>query len=277
MLNRFLIELKFMDSELNLAEQIAKIVADLSPDLVQLICDEIDILPSDSNMDAVMRIIRHINNSALRSLLSQVILSADEKYHSYGPQFVSLALRSAYKASQFKSDKSGLELVWTGPPQPMSTLRRTDQVLSDLITSAKHSLMIVSFAVYKLPHIEHALNAAMDKGVSVRFIFESRKESKGLLSIDGFNRNKDSALNRAELYVWPLERRSKTESGRIGALHAKCAVADRETAFISSANLTAAALHLNMELGIIIHGNKIPCAIIDHFEGLIKSGFLRRE
>jgi len=266
-----------MDNELNLPEQIAKIAADLSPDVAKLICDEIDNLPSDSNMNSVMRIVRHVNNSALRSLLSQVISDAEKQYHSYGYQMVSLALRSAYKATQLKSNTSELELVWTGPSKPMSTFRRTDQVLSDLITTAQHSLMIVSFAVYKIPHIESAIGAALDKGVSIRFVFESGKESRGRITFDGYNRFSDSKLKNAELFVWPLQQRHEGEHGQIGSLHAKCAVADNETAFISSANLTDAALHRNMELGILIKGGGIPKKITEHFDGLIANGILLRK
>jgi phosphatidylserine/phosphatidylglycerophosphate/cardiolipin synthase-like enzyme len=37
-------------------------------------------------------------------------------------------------------------------------------------------------------------------------------------------------------------------------MHAKAAVADSSTAFLTSANLTEAALERNMELGVLIHG-----------------------
>ena len=44
-------------------------------------------------------------------------------------------------------------------------------------------------------------------------------------------------------------------------MHVKAAVADSRIAFLSSANLTEAALERNMELGVLIRGGHLPAAI----------------
>jgi len=49
-------------------------------------------------------------------------------------------------------------------------------------------------------------------------------------------------------------------------LHAKLAVADGESLFISSANLTNAAMQLNMELGVLICGGELPAQVVKHFD-----------
>jgi phosphatidylserine/phosphatidylglycerophosphate/cardiolipin synthase-like enzyme len=54
----------------------------------------------------------------------------------------------------------------------------------------------------------------------------------------------------------------------------KTAVADSEVAFLTSANLTEAALERNMELGVLIRGGKMPSAIERLIETLIESGEL---
>ena len=61
---------------------------------------------------------------------------------------------------------------------------------------------------------------------------------------------------------------------RHGSLHAKCAVADAATLLISSANLTAYALSLNMELGLLVRGGPQPQEVAAHFTGLIQRGVL---
>ncbi|MGH2410351.1 MAG: hypothetical protein ACRDGS_08300 [Chloroflexota bacterium] len=43
----------------------------------------------------------------------------------------------------------------------------------------------------------------------------------------------------ATVYVWPLDQRPVDDKGRHGSLHVKCAIADDDVLFISSANLTA--------------------------------------
>ena len=57
-------------------------------------------------------------------------------------------------------------------------------------------------------------------------------------------------------------------------LHAKCAVADGRYLFVSSANLTEAALHLNMELGLLIRGGKQPSHVQQHLVWLVENRIL---
>ena len=62
--------------------------------------------------------------------------------------------------------------------------------------------------------------------------------------------------------------------GKHGSLHAKCAVADRRRLFLSSANLTAYALTLNMELGLLVTDGPLPAQVDQHFRALIEAGKL---
>lgn len=74
--------------------------------------------------------------------------------------------------------------------------------------------------------------------------------------------------------VWELE---PTAGGQQlwGLLHAKCALADRRLLFLSSANLTGAAMTLNMELGVLIEGGALPRQLGAHFDELVQHGVLR--
>jgi len=83
-------------------------------------------------------------------------------------------------------------------------------------------------------------------------------------------------LEAAKLYIWPLEKRHVSTSGDFGALHAKLAVADGESLFISCANLTNAAMQLNMELGVLICGGDLPAQVEKHFDEIILTGVLKR-
>ena len=58
-------------------------------------------------------------------------------------------------------------------------------------------------------------------------------------------------------------------------MHAKCAIADGRIAFVTSANLTGAAMTENMELGLVVRGGDVPRRIAAHFNALIASGELR--
>ena len=82
-------------------------------------------------------------------------------------------------------------------------------------------------------------------------------------------------MPEAEIFRWPPDNRPRDEEGRIGTLHAKCAVADESLAFVSSANLTGDALESNMELGMLVEGGDTARRIRSHFDRLIQQGVLR--
>jgi len=73
-----------------------------------------------------------------------------------------------------------------------------------------------------------------------------------------------------------LEKREKDINGKLGILHVKCAVADGNHLFLSSANLTDYAFTINMELGLLVTGGKLPEHVERHFERLIEAGQLTR-
>jgi cardiolipin synthase A/B len=58
-------------------------------------------------------------------------------------------------------------------------------------------------------------------------------------------------------------------------MHAKAAVADSRVAFLTSANLTEAALERNMEFGVLIRGGVLPASIDRVIDALLESGELQ--
>ncbi|SYZ72212.1 Phospholipase D/Transphosphatidylase (fragment) [Candidatus Zixiibacteriota bacterium] len=112
--------------------------------------------------------------------------------------------------------------------------------------------------------------------MSVKIIIETEKDSHGRLKADGLNEILGSGIQIADVYVWPESERPSSDKGYTGVLHAKCSVADSRVALISSANLTEAAMDLNMEMGIVIRGSEVPSIIHDHFNSLISKGVISR-
>jgi phosphatidylserine/phosphatidylglycerophosphate/cardiolipin synthase-like enzyme len=60
-----------------------------------------------------------------------------------------------------------------------------------------------------------------------------------------------------------------------GVLHAKAVVADDEAVFITSANLTEAALDRNIELGVLIRDRAFGLAVSGYFRSLIEHDLLK--
>lgn len=131
----------------------------------------------------------------------------------------------------------------------------------------------MSCAAYRVAALVHALRAAAERGVDVRLVLESVVESKGKLSHDA-KRVFDALGDTVSFYVWPAELRI-SQGGGHAAMHAKCAVADRGIAFVTSANLTGAAITDNMELGLVVRGGDVPRRIAKLFDALISDRVLR--
>lgn len=162
-----------------------------------------------------------------------------------------------------------VDLVWTGPDLKQFPVRRSEQVLLDVINAANDSLFIVSFVLVNIPLIEEAISRAVDRGVDVRMLIESEDKENS----DDF-RETVMRLNEAipgiMLYVWPRENRDNTDGG-FARVHAKCAVADKNVAFLTSANLTSAALDKNIEMGVHIVGGNIPDGITRQLISMIST------
>lgn len=187
---------------------------------------------------------------------------------------VALSVRAAAAAVHEMRGEQQVFVVWTGPAGYEVPVRATSMVLGEVIEEARKTLMVVSFAAYRVAAVVEALRAAAARGVVVRLVLESVIESKGKLSHDA-KQAFDALGNTVSFYVWPAELRVSAHGGH-ASMHAKCAVADRRTAFVTSANLTGAAMTDNMELGLVVRGGDVPQRIADHFEALIATGTLRQ-
>lgn len=186
---------------------------------------------------------------------------------------LALALRAASSVRADATQEEMVEVVWTGPTSHEIPVRRTREVLLELIGLATQRLTVVSFAAYKVPEVLAELTSAAARGVDVRLILETAEDSGGRLSHDAAEAF-DSLRNAAAFYVWPLDRRGSGQS-ITSALHAKAIVADARAAFVTSANLTGHGLGANMELGLLVRGGAIPGRLTSHFDELIAQGTLR--
>ena len=186
---------------------------------------------------------------------------------------LALAVQVAADAVADTRGEQQVSVVWTGPASYEVPVRATSAVLTDVIAEAKHELIVVSFAAYKVADVVEALRSAADRKVTVRLVLESVADSNGKLTHDA-KLAFDAIPDDVEFYVWPAERRA-TPAGSHAAMHAKCAVADGRIAFVTSANLTGAAMTENMELGLLVRGGDVPRRIAAHFRALIGSGDLR--
>lgn len=185
-------------------------------------------------------------------------------------ELASMLLASSFVYTKLAAEQS-TELVWTGPTTPFVSTRRTEQVLLQVINSAKKSLFITSFVAYDVSTIVQALNAAAERGVAISMLLELSQDHGGSITFDAIGKMK-TLVPSAGLYAW----RDKADAFSDGRVHAKVAVADAKLCFITSANLTGHAMDKNMEAGILIEGGKIPATMSHHLQSLEVTNTIER-
>lgn len=184
------------------------------------------------------------------------------------PKELAAALRGASATASMQEGCSAVEMVWTGPSSGMVPVRHTEQVLCEVVDSARNRLFIVSFVAYEVGSIVRALQEATRRGVRVGVLLESSTERGGKVTVDSVKTMK-AAVPSADVYVWHTGTRNEGVGATIGSVHAKCAVADGKLAFITSANLSTAAMERNMELGVLVRGGHLPDELHRHLEALV--------
>jgi phosphatidylserine/phosphatidylglycerophosphate/cardiolipin synthase-like enzyme len=187
---------------------------------------------------------------------------------------LALALRAAADAvSQLRASQS-IDVVWTGPATPEVPVRRTHEVLLEVIGSASSSLILVSFAAYKVAEVNEAIREAAARDVDVRLVLETSVEEGGTLKGAGAAKAFSDLEGVVAIYEWPGSKREPVPGGGRGAMHAKAALADEHTALVTSGNLTGYALTANMELGVLVRGGALPRRLARHYRQLMMDGVL---
>lgn len=210
-----------------------------------------------------------VTTPTARAALDRLIAAWEETGVS-GDVLGGILVGAAFAREQAQRESS-VELVWTGPTTPFVATRRTEQVLLDLIGHAQRDLFLVSFVAYDVSSVVDALNAAAARGINIQILLETSSGHGGSLSLDPIATMR-RCVPSATLYVW-IDRPAPFAEGRV---HAKVAVADGATAFLTSANLTGHALEKNMEAGVVISGGHVPKGLRAHLHALIETKVIRR-
>ncbi len=124
--------------------------------------------------------------------------------------------------------------------------------------------------MYRIPNIANALVRAAKRGVKLTVIVETPDKLGGENAYSTLRALGEEVETCSSVYFWPKEKRKLSKTKKPGILHVKCAVADGEWLFLSSANLTQQAFTINMELGMLVRGGSMPQRVEQQFEKLIK-------
>ena len=249
-----------------LLDAIVNFVALVSPAKARLVAG---VLREATLSDAARAVHPLLGTPAARAAAGRVL--AEWAQHRTSGNEVAGMLLGASEACQRMDREQIIELVWTGPTTRFVPIRRTEQVLIDLIANAHTDLFLVSFVAYDVASVTNALNQAATRGVRLRLLLEASTSQGGSLAFDPAS-NMRTNVPAAEILTW----KEKSEPFVDGKVHAKLAVIDASRAFITSANLTGHALDKNIEAGVLINGGPVPKTLSDHLQALIDVGVLGR-
>ncbi len=255
----------------DLWEIIGEIALELHYDRIEQIAEMISRLTSP---DGVGRVSDDLGSSVSSSSIAR-LSDAWKRVPQTTSREVAAALLAAAKTAEAVRRSESVELVWTGPSTGLVPVRHTEQVLREIIDSARRRLFLVSFVAYEVASVRQALNRAEGRGVEISILLESSDRHGGRVSVDSVKGMK-GAVSSARVFIWSPDAKERDTAGLGGAVHAKCAVADGSTAFITSANLSTAAMERNMELGVRIEGGHLPAQLDRHLLALITTKMIVR-
>lgn len=175
-----------------------------------------------------------------------------------------------------------LQLVWSGPEDPVSRTRETSVVVRELFQRAERSVLVATYAIAQGEQVFGPLARRMDEvpTLAVRVFVNVPRPFPDARS--------DAAIlveyGRRFREVWPGARLPavfhdpralSTAGGTRASLHAKCVVVDGRWAFVTSANFTEAAQERNVEAGLVVEDESVARALVGQFDGLVEAGALQ--
>lgn len=253
-----------------LLAQIHTVAQQLPPSVLNTVSAFFADLPQSTDSEIVWRpLLQQLPKSTWRQALTELLTIWYEDNFELSGESIATALRSMRYCVERSQEALNIEVVWTGPEVSRIPVRRTEQVLLQLIRSSVSELTLVSFAVYKVPTLTKALVAALNRGVQIRIITETNEGDT--FAPFGVKAGLGQEIStRADVYEWDKAKRPRDSTGKHGSLHVKVAISDRQHLFITSANLTNYALSLNMEMGLLVHSEVTACHISEHLDQLIQ-------
>ncbi|MGE0128973.1 MAG: DISARM system phospholipase D-like protein DrmC [Blastocatellales bacterium] len=257
-----------------LLEKIHQAVVEIPPPVLESLIGALRDSAESSYEQIRQTVLKPIPTPEFRDTINELLEAWRIENHLLTPQSLALALASAAHSYQTTKEQTAIEIVWTGPTTGVIPLRRTEQTLIEMIREAKEELLIVSFAVYDIAEIVIEMEIASARGVALTIVVETPESGQGKIPFSIESLLTDQIKAKARILKWPHEKREKGENGKHGSLHAKCAVADRDSVLISSANLTQYAFNLNMEMGLRVKDKALAEKIVRHFELLAQRGIL---
>jgi putative cardiolipin synthase len=177
------------------------------------------------------------------------------------------------------ADTGDATLYVDDPPvdNPKNREEAPIQVASELVElfdGAESEILIVSAYLIPTPHLEGAIERALDRGVRVRILTNSIGSNNHLTAHSAYRNHIDTLLEYgAELHEVRTDARDRDRymltpiGSKKLALHAKALIIDFDKVFVGSANLDPRSLRINTEMGFLVVSEEFNQRMRSAFEG----------
>ena len=202
---------------------------------------------------------------AVRTLAPEKRFAAEEQVAAVLSAFGSreaVAATLRVIASTVERRPSPPTLVWSGPQLPGDSLRTTAAVVR-LIDEAEESVLASTYSGTATAPFVQALRRAAQRRLTITVVCDVSQRRDCAEAIRG-------AVPRARILGY-----CDPETGQPRMQHSKVLVIDDRVALVTSANLSYAAVELNLEAGVLIEDSALASQITRRFADLLAAGNLR--
>lgn len=157
-----------------------------------------------------------------------------------------------------QGNEEKIELVLTAPPSFNLQAKRTENVINEMLQSARKSIIMTGYSVseYIKDFLDVIINKSQ-KGVFVKLFINKVDEQNAIEKLIAYKGRFLKIYN----YL--------NENDKMAALHAKIISIDNERTLISSANLSYHGMSANIEMGCAIQSAKIANKLNEVFKSLV--------
>ena len=195
--------------------------------------------------------------------LSQARNIASSSLHLHSEETAD-ELKARWQALLDSADSGETVLFVDTPPvdNPKNRNEAPVQVanaLIELFDAAESEIVIVSAYLIPTPHLEGAVDRALERGVRVRILTNSIGSNNHLTAHSAYRRHIGTLLESgAELHEVRIQAEERdrymlppVEDKKL-ALHAKALIIDDDKVFVGSANMDPRSLRINTEMGLLV-------------------------
>ena len=184
---------------LKILEMAVQVAARLPTEVTDIVARAIRESPGADSPAAKTHIAQDVPHPYYRDIATDFVTRWKEIGQHLSSEQLALILLTAEHADEAHRRNQAVELVWTGPDVHAGPFRRTEQAILQVLDSAQQRITLVSYAVYRIPHISEALVRAAKRGARIRIIVETPNLIEGQ---GEYERQVSHAINLADWPCW---------------------------------------------------------------------------